>query len=204
MNSKKLISVILLLLLLFAIPIQVSAMGAATAEIPFTVKNAPGTVVIEAVESAPLPGQTVFEGVSSGKFEISFAEPGDYYYKIYQKPGTGSDITYDSTVYTVCISVFVHEDGNLYSVVAVNIESSSQKAEDIAFENTLVESGVPSEPSAPGEPSESTTTDSSNMPDFSDTPPQTGDNSHLSLWIVLMAASFFGMTKFFFMWKKSE
>ncbi|MCH5191430.1 MAG: hypothetical protein J1F23_04630 [Oscillospiraceae bacterium] len=190
MNSKKLITAILLLFLL-AIPIQVFAAEATTVEIPFTVKNAPGTVVIEAVDNAPLPEQTVFEGVSSGKFEISFAGVGNYNYKIYQKSGTEQNVTYDSTVYTAHISVFVNEYSELYSVVSVYIDDSSQKTDDLAFENTSIEL---SEPSEPGEP---------HTPDSPNTP-NTGDNSHLGLWIILMLISLLGSTEFLFLWKKAK
>lgn len=184
MNSKKLITMILLLLLLLAIPIQVFAMEAATAEISFTVKNAPGTVVVEAVNDAPLPEQTVFEGVSSGKFEISFTEPGDYYYKVYQNQGAEQYVTYDSTVYTVCISVFLDENGVLYSATAVNIEQSAQKAENVEFENILPQSSVPGEPDEPTEPTTS---------EPSVSPPHTGDESRLELWTMLMVLSFLGI-----------
>ena len=193
MNSKKLITMILLLLLLLAIPIQVFAGEAVTAEIPFTVKNASGTVVIEAVDNAPLPNQTVFEGVSTGKFELSFTEPGDYHYKIYQNPGTEQGVTYDSTAYTVCISVFMNEDGSLYSAAAVNIENSSQKAEDIEFENALAEPSVPSEPVEPTEPTEPSKPVEPTTSASTDTPPHTDDESRLELWILLMALSLFGI-----------
>ena len=216
MNSKKLITMIFLLLTLLAIPVQALAMDAATAEIPFTVKNAPGTVVMEAVDDSPLPNPTVFEGVSSGKFEMTFSKPGAYSYKIYQKPGTDQNVTYDITIYTVCISVFVNEDGNLYSVTAINAAESSQKAEEVVFKNTLIDSdvsggstepskpSVPSEPSSPGEPSapsvsgkpgefgNSAGTNASMKPN-SPTAPSTGDESRLSLWILLMAFSILGI-----------
>ncbi|MCH5190574.1 MAG: hypothetical protein J1F23_00270 [Oscillospiraceae bacterium] len=195
MNSKKLIAMILLLLLLLAIPVQVFAVEAATAEISFTVKNASGTVVIEAVDNAPLPMQTVFEGASTGKFLISFSEPGDYCYKVYQNAGTEQDVIYDSTVYTVCISVFLDENGELYSVTAVNIENSSQKAEDVEFENTLpTESTEPNVPSEPTEPTE---------PNSPDTPPHTGDESRLELWTLLMALSFIGIIAATVFYKRS-
>ena len=187
-------TIIMLLLLMMAMPILAFAAEIATAEIPFTIKNAPGTVIIEAVQDAPLPEQTELEGVSEGKFEIPFSQPGDYYYKIYQKPGTQQGVTYDSTVYSVCISVFVKEDGEMYTVAAVNIEGSSQKAEGIEFENTPSESTVPSESSKPGEP---TTPNSSGTP-------KTGDDSNLSLWFVLTPASLLGLAVCFFMWKKAK
>lgn len=193
MNSKKLISMILLLLLMLAMPFQVFAEGAATAEIPFAVKNASGTVVIEAVDGAPLPEQTEFTGVSTGKFLMSFTEPGDYCYKIYQKSGTEQGVAYDSTVYAVCISVFVNEDGSLYSVAAINIESSSQKTDDIVFENTLAEPSEPSKPNEPSDPSKPSEPTEPTSPNSPSTPPSTGDNSRLGLWVLLMAFSLLGI-----------
>ncbi|MCH5320464.1 MAG: hypothetical protein J1E36_01795 [Eubacterium sp.] len=198
MNSKKLITMILLLLLLLAIPIQVFAVEATTVEIPFTIKNASGTVVIEAVDNAPLPAQTVFEGVLSGKFELSFTGVGNYNYKIYQKSGTEHNITYDSTVYTMHISVFVNEDSELYTVVSLYVEDSSQKTDNIVFENTLSNAPiVPNKPNEPSEPSEPYTPDS---PDI----PWTGDNSNLGLWIILMFVSILGLTGFMFLFKKAK
>ena len=174
MNSRKLISMISLLLLLLVMTIPAFALEAVTVEISFAVKNAPGTVVIEAVDDAPLPEQTVFETATEGVLELSFSEPGNYEYKIYQKPGTGSGVTYDSTVYSVCVAVFTNEDGSLYCVVAANIEGSAQKADDVVFENTV----EPTSPSTPGNT------------------PQTGDDSRLGLWILLMALSLVGIVAF--------
>ena len=208
MNSKRLITVITLLLSLIAIPIHAFAAEATTAEISFTVKNAPSTVVAEAVHNEPLPAQTVFEGVSEGKFEFSFTEPGDYYYNIYQKQSTESNVTYDSTVYEVCISVFVNEAGELYSVSAVNAENSSEKTDNIVFENTSSELG--SEPSSEpsqepnSEPSTEPTTTASELSNSDSNTPQTGDNNNLVLWIVSLLASLLGLTWFLFMRKKRD
>lgn len=198
MNSKKLITMILLLLLLLAIPIQVFAVEDTTVEIPFTIKNASGTVVIEAVDNAPLPVQTVFEGVSSGKFELSFTGVGNYNYKIYQKSGTDSNVTYDSTAYTMHISVFVNEDSELYTVVSLYVEDTAQKTDNIVFENTL--SNVPIVPSKPNELSEPSEPYTPESPDT----PWTGDNSNLGLWIILMFVSILGLTGFMFLFKKAK
>lgn len=208
MNSKRLIIVITLLLLLIAIPIHVFAAEVTTAEISFTVKNASSTVVAEAVHNEPMPAQTAFEGVSAGRFEFSFTEPGDYYYKIYQKQSTESNVTFDSTVYEVCISVFVNEAGEFYSVSAVNVEDSSEKTDKIVFENTSSELG--SEPSSEprqepnSKPSTESATTASELSNSDSNTPQTGDNNNLVLWIVLLLASLFGLTWFLFMWKKRD
>ena len=180
MNSKKLIIMILLLLLLFAIPIQVSAAEVVTVGIPFAVKNAPGTVVIEALDGAPLPEQTIFESVSDGTFKLFFQAPENYRYKIYQKAGTEAGVTYDSTVYEVYISVFVDENAGLYCVAEVNAQGNPQKIDDIVFENTLAQS------------SESSKYE----------PPLTDDNSHTGLWITLMFISLFGLVVCFPLKKK--
>lgn len=170
MNSKKLISIILLLILLMAIPLHAFAAEATTAEIPFSFKNASGTVVVEAVNDEPLPEQTVFEGVSAGKFVFSFAKPGDYYYTIHQESGTEPGVAYDSTVYEVCIAVFVTENGDLYSVSAINTQGNSKKTDKVSFVNTSLEPG--SEPSSEptSEPSSETNSEPSSEP-------STGQNS---------------------------
>lgn len=173
MNGKKLLSLILLLLVLAAAPVQAFAAEAVTAVIPFTVKNALGTVVIEAVNDAPLPAQTAWEAVSEGTFELVFTEPGDCFYKIYQTPGTEPDVTYDSTVYEVCVSVFVTEEGDLYTVTAIAGEGEPQKAAEIAFEN-LRATPTPA-PTPPGKL------------------PQTGDSSDPGIWVMLLAVSLLGV-----------
>lgn len=185
MKAKKLITAILLLLFLMAVPLQVFAAEEIRAMIPFTVKNTTGTVVIEAAEGAPLPHRTVFEEVSEGIFELSFSEPGDYFYKVYQVPQTEKGVTYDATVYEVCVSVFVGEDGELYTAVAANEEGSSEKADELLFENT---------------PPETTETSTSENP----SPPKTGDDSRLGLWIALMIASLFVLIMCIPMRKKAK
>lgn len=189
MNSKKLISMIFLLLLLLVMPIQAFAMENVTAEISFTVKNAPGTVVMEAIDDAPLPEQTVFEKVTQGKFEITYTQPGDYYYKIYQKAGTQQNITYYSTVYMVRVITLVSEEDTMYPVVTVYIENSSQKTDNIEFENTLTNPSVPVEPTNPSKPTDANEHTTTNSPDK----PYTGDESQLGLWIMLMALSLIGI-----------
>ena len=137
MNSKKLIAMILLLLLLLATSVQVFAEGSVTAEIPFTVKNAPGTVVMEAVDNAPSPKTATFTNVFEGKFEITYTEPGDYYYTIRQIPGEESEITYDDTEYTVVVSVYTENDRLSTPVVTVSKAGSAEKPDNVEFDNTI-------------------------------------------------------------------
>ena len=68
--------------------------------IPVTVKEAAGTVVMEAEESdAPLPEQTELQiGTDENqKFgPIRYSEPEDYHYKIYQWTGNEENVIYDT------------------------------------------------------------------------------------------------------------
>ena len=129
---------LLLLLLMPLLPFPVQASGeSVTAQISFTVENAPGIVVMEAVsEGAPMPEQTVFENVSEGAYQITFAEPGEYLYNVYQQKGTEPGISYDmTTVYEVGIYVTVESNGELIYSTGINKKGSTSKAEAIVFEN---------------------------------------------------------------------
>ena len=139
MKSKSLISTILLVLFLMAMPICAMAMGSVTVEFSFTVENTPGTVVIEAVDGAPLPAQTEFKDAQEGTFSLTFSEPGYYAYKVYQKQNL-NDYTayyefYDDTVYDVVVSVFLNENNELYGIVTASIPGDSYKPDEIVFVN---------------------------------------------------------------------
>ena len=159
MNSKKIVTVILMLLLL-AMQLPVFAAESAVVEIPFTVENTAGTVVIETDGDLPLPSPCEFTDVTEGKFSFSLEEPGDYAYRIYQKPGNESGVTYDETVYEVLVSVFVDEKEDLYAVVTLRIAGDSRKPEKVAFANILPEPEAPKDPKDPNKP----TTGDSGMP----------------------------------------
>ena len=168
MNRKWFTAAVSLLLLMVLMPMQAFAMEEVTVEIPFTIENASGTAVIEAIDGAPLPEETEFASVTEGVFALSYGEPGDYAYKIYQKPGEVAGVTYDETVYDVVVSVFVNEEEGLYTVVTISIAGDANKPESVVFTNILPEPGNPN------------------------TPP-TGDETHLSLWILLAAVSVTGV-----------
>ena len=161
-----------MLLLMMLMPLQAFAMEEVAVEIPFTIENASGTVVIEAIDGAPLPEKTEYVDVTAGKIVLSYGEPGDYAYKIYQKAGTQQDVTYDGTVYDVIVSVFVNEKGGLYTVVTVSVPGDSTKPDSLVFTNILPE---------PKDPTGNANT------------PATGDQTHLSGWIMLAAVSFAGV-----------
>ena len=157
-----------LLLLLLILPIQTFAVESVTVQIPFLIENASSTVVIEAVDGAPLPEKTQLTDVFAGTFEMAYSQPGDYSYTIYQKPGAEPDVTYDSAIYHIVVSVFVNEDGTLYAAIAVGMEGNPSKPGSIVFTNRLPEPTIP--PSG-------------------EEIPGTGDDSELILWSLLAAAS---------------
>lgn len=141
MKSKSLISTILLVLFLVAaMPICAMAdPGSVSVEVPFTVENTPGTVVIDAQDGAPLPAQTEFSDTQEGSFSLTFTEPGYYAYKVYQKQGL-DDYTayyefYDDTEYDVVVSVFTDDDNDLSAYVTVSIPGDAFKPDGIVFTN---------------------------------------------------------------------
>lgn len=151
MIKKYCIVLVLLLLLIMAMPFTAFAMEGITVRIPFSVEKAPGTIVIKAIDDAPVPVVTEFTNVTEGEFEINFTEPGDYYYSIRQRGGTAQSITYDETVYTALVSVFADENGELYAVLTVSAAGHSHKPERIVFANTVEapEPGIDPTPDRP-------------------------------------------------------
>ena len=141
MKSKRIVSTIMLMLLMMTlcVPMEVAAYESVTVEVTFTVENTPGTVVIEAVGKEPLPAVTELSDVLEGSFAITYAEPGDYFYRVYQKQGL-EDYTayyekYDDTVYDVEVSVFIDKNGELYGVVTASIPGDSHKPDGVVFTN---------------------------------------------------------------------
>lgn len=135
MNCKWSRVMVLLLLILLAAPAQASAMEGITVEIPFTVEYAPGTVVIEPLDGAPAPDIAEYAGAAEGKFEIAYAIPDNYHYKVYQRPGPNENIDYDATVFNVEVCVLVDEAWRMYAVVTVGVDGDPHKPDNVAFEN---------------------------------------------------------------------
>lgn len=131
--------VLLLLLAIMAAPLSVLAAGeSVTVEIPFTVKGADGTVVMEVSKDAPgpQPQQAVFDEAKEGTFRITFTEPGEYLYTVYQRKGTNENVEYDTiTVYLVGVIVSTGRDGKLTASVGVNKKGDNVKKEVMEFTN---------------------------------------------------------------------
>ena len=111
------------------------------ASIPVTVREAAGTVIMEAEESdAPLPEQTELP-IGTDKNQqfgpIRYSEPEDYHYKIYQRTGNEKNVIYDTTVYEVTVRVTNSAAGELEAVVWCRKDGEESKADQIVFSNSV-------------------------------------------------------------------
>lgn len=157
---KKIISIIIMLLMITALPLQAFAMAEVSVELPFTVANINGTVVIEAVDGAPLPELTEFKDVANGVFKLSFSQPDTYRYRVYQQiPENTNGVVFDKTVYKITLIVLSDDEGILQSVCTISIDGSAEKQENIRFENELPkdEESTTNQTTAPPNNNEQTT-----------------------------------------------
>lgn len=131
----------LLLLMLMAAQALALDTGSVTVAIPFTVEYASGTVVMEALNGAPSP-ETAELAAAQGSFEVTFTNPGNYQYRIFQRPGEDERIRYDQTVYQVTLFVMSDDDGRLSASVTVGTDGDAHKPESIAFVNEQKTGGL--------------------------------------------------------------
>ena len=183
MSKRVFASALIVMVMLLVLPLQVFAMQETTVEIPFSIQNAKGTVIIEAIDDAPLPEVTKFQDVESGVFEMTCSEPDTYRYLVYQIAGDEDNVSYDETVYDVIVSVLVNEAGALYSVVTVCIHGTTDKPDDLSFANEIIP------------PEESTS---------STNPPKTGDDSNLPLLATILSISIVGLALVLFLFMRTK
>ena len=130
MKLKRILSLItaVSLFALLSIPTRVLALDSQiSAKIPATVymnaempKGTEFEVKLSALDKeTPLPGVTTLKAVASGKTQekltfgdITYSKPGVYYYSLVETKGNVKDVTYDSTQYTVMVSVENQFDEN--------------------------------------------------------------------------------------------
>lgn len=180
MMSKKIITIVIMLIMLTAPALKVFGMTEISVELPFVVENINGTVVIEAVDDAPLPEVTEFKDVAEGVFVFSYTQPDTHHYRIHQQmPANSDDVIYDSTVYNVAVYVLSDDDGALYAVYAISIDGFAEKQESVSFENRI----------PTGE---------------TDPPVQTGDNSHLWIWLAVSLSSLAGILILLFIMRRKK
>lgn len=197
--SKKFISIVITLVMILALPMQAFAMAEVSAELPFSVENVGGTVVIEAVDGAPLPELTVLKDVTGGVFKLSFSQPDTYRYRVYQQvPENANGVIYDTKVYNVAVSVLADDEGVLNCVFTISLDGSAEKHEGIVFVNELPKadedppgqtSTAPNSTTQTTLPPSETTQPSTSQPET----PDTGDNGNLGMWLLLSALSLAGL-----------
>ena len=197
--SKKFISIVITLVMILALPMQAFAMAEVSAELPFSVENVGGTVVIEAVDGAPLPELTVMKDVTGGVFKLSFSQPDTYRYRVYQQvPENANGVIYDTKVYNVVVSVLADDEGALNCVFTISVDGFAEKHEGIVFGNELPKadedppgqtSTAPNGTTQTTLPPNETTQPSTAQPET----PDTGDNGNLGMWLLLSALSLAGL-----------
>ncbi len=129
----------------------------------------------------PMPGQSVqrysftMKGTEEVKLpEIVFTQVGTYSYELKQTvENKTKGYTYDGRTYTIEIYVTNAADGGLAASNVVYTENG-EKADRISFENSYRVDTTPTEPSTSQKPGST---------------PQTGDQSRLGLWLVLLVLS---------------
>lgn len=89
-----------------------------------------------------------------GSFFVTFTEPGDYTYRVYQEKGDNEDTLYDDTAYEIHISVMnkgwdsgesqqsIDEKAELIYYMSVNYVGNNEKPSVIMFANKPVKEGT--------------------------------------------------------------
>lgn len=94
------------------------------------------TFVLEAItENAPMPAPATatVQGSGSASFPaISFTQEGTFEYRVYEKAGSASGYTYDTTVYTVSVQV---KDVNGRLTAEYSVKNGETAAEALHFTN---------------------------------------------------------------------
>ena len=197
--------VLLAVLTVVGLPVTALAAEPLRVELPSVEVKLEGTapspteeyqIVLEADKiSYPMP-----EGSADGKYtltitgsetasfpDISYSELGVYSYTIYQVKGSNSQCTYDETVYTM--KVYITNEGVERVVRVKDSDDPDAKNMEVVFTNKYPTATDDLDDPMPRRdrltPTPSADPDNPNDPDG----PQTGDSSHLWLYICLGAVS---------------
>lgn len=164
------------------IPVQISMAG----EVPDS-ETFYDVVLTAASASNPMPSDSsdgscrrTVPGNGMLNFVIQYDRPGVYSYQVAQLPGTDSMCTYDDAVYNVTVSVLSRPDAYVLDAVV--------KAERLGFDgekSSIVFTNVYSEPDPTGD----TETETSGESFDSEHGPETGDDTDLTLYWIMLCAS---------------
>lgn len=174
-----------ILLLLFRITGIAFAAEAADADIPVVIDGGGIAYMIPEVNS-PLPAEHTIrvDNGRTGHFEISFTEPGDYHYTIKAVFSAPDGETPADEVFRVTVTVCAREDGTLYTVTVITGSNAAEKQTLVRFRKPPVPTtptpGTPDTPDTPAAPGRPGT-------------PNTGDESHLTRYLLIATASAAGL-----------
>lgn len=116
------------------IPVTVELTG----EAPYSEETY--TIVLEAVDGAPMPSESMLQITGDGTAEfsaITYSVPGVYEYTVTQQTGNNALGHYDATVYHVKVTVTNTQDGSgLSSTVVAYKNDDTSKTDTIRFTNT--------------------------------------------------------------------
>lgn len=161
------------------------AADAAGAEIPVEIDGGGTAYMIPEVNS-PLPTEheLCVDNGRTGRFYIAFTEPGEYHYTIkaaFSEPG--GEAAAEET-FRVTVTVLARADGTLETIVVITSSASAEKQTLIRFRKPTAPApttpGTPVTPGTPGTPGKPGT-------------PNTGDESHLTRYLLIATASAAGL-----------
>lgn len=167
--------------------IPVSCTGDYTAE-RFTFELEGGGSVYEQVDAGTL---TLADG-EEGYFAVTYSYPGTYHYTAEQKPGSDDATVYDDTVYQIDVYVTENDAGEKEVHPVMYVKGEMEKREKLDFHNSREVPVSPEEPESPKEseqPEQTETVTPVSVPEVRRTEPRTGDNSSLTLWIVVLLSA---------------
>lgn len=245
LKTEKIHKVLLLQLLIAVMLLPMQALAAEyqcsvtiPAEVRVTGSAVPSgneyTIVMERADEKsddPLPEVTELVIKDGGTVEfgpVTYTRPGDYRYRIYQKAGIASNLSYDKTIYTVTVRVLNDEEsgGLRWEMWAVR-GSSDRKTDEIRFENRYSKPAEPEEEQHGPDPGDEPKEENSVIPTAVKKPDpqpaaavpvlptpdqgaslagggQTGDSAYPALWAGFIAAAIFVLTAVLMKRKKNE
>ena len=124
-----------------SIPVQTEVTGTAD-----QAKDRPEFTVLLRGEDVPLPAVSSLQisGTGSGVFgPITYTQPGDYEYQVYQQTENKEDVVYDTNVYDVTVRIVWDDNNELAAEVWTSREWEDQKQGQILFSNQWINDETP-------------------------------------------------------------
>lgn len=179
-----------LLLLLFPFAGIALAAEEASAVIPVVIDGGGTATMIPEVNS-PLPTQGTIQvdNGRTGRFYINFTEPGRYHYTISAAFSEDGQTRPADETFRLTVDVYAREDGSLYTVSTINSNRTAEKEDQVRFDKTPEPTTTTQPSDTPTTPTTPTTTE----PKKPSGTPRTGDESHLTQYILIAIASSFGL-----------